>query len=224
MTLCRGRASGFSVTHDHLNLVDQVCQLIPIMLDNGSVHSLPISSSPMRKHMNNFQWIRDRINEDGVDNVMELISHLHPAPSQLNGKTFDVFLSHNSSDKPGVRSIAEDLTLRGMSVWLDEWELVPGRPWQDDVERVIGVAGAAAVLIGNDGVGPWLNGEMRGCLAEFVDRKLPVIPVLLPGAPKKPDLPVFLRQFTWVDLRSGVTPKGLDRLQRGITGRNPSRR
>src|SRR6185436_6829847 len=132
---------------------------------------------------------------------------------------FDVFLSHNSKDKPAVRELAEALRARGLKVWLDEWELVPGRPWQDALEEIIQTVRSAAVLVGKDGFGPWEVPEMRGCLSEFVDRKLPVIPVLLPGAPQKPKLPLFLKQFTWVDLRDGLTDARLDQLQWGITGK-----
>jgi hypothetical protein len=138
-------------------------------------------------------------------------------------KSFDVFLSHNSKDKPAVRELAEALRARGLKVWLDEWELVPGRPWQEALEEVIETARASAVLVGKDGLGPWQDREMRGCLTEFVDRKLPVIPVLLPGAPEKPSLPLFLKEFTWVDLRGGLTEEGLDRLQWGVTGKKPDR-
>ncbi|HBL25662.1 MAG TPA: transcriptional regulator [Acidobacteria bacterium] len=116
------------------------------------------------------------------------------------------------------------LRARGLKVWLDEWELVPGRPWQEALEEVIETTGAAAVLVGKDGLGPWQDKEMRGCLAEFVARDLPVIPVLLPGAPEKPMLPIFLKRFTWVDLRSGLNEEeGVDRLQWGITGEKPDR-
>ena len=38
---------------------------------------------------------------------------------------FDVFLSHNSKDKPAVRELAEALRERGVIVWLDEDELRP---------------------------------------------------------------------------------------------------
>ena len=62
---------------------------------------------------------------------------------------------------------------------------------------------------------------MRACLSQYVERKLPVIPVLLPGAPQKPALPVFLGGLTWVDLREGITDDGLDRLEWGITGKRP---
>lgn len=136
---------------------------------------------------------------------------------------FDVFLSHNSTDKLMVREIGLALRARGLRVWLDEWELVPGMPWQEATEEIIQTVRSAAVLVAKDGLGPWEVPEMRACLREFVHRKLPVIPVLLPGAPTTPSLPLFLQQFTWVDLRSGITtPGGLYRLEWGITGRKPA--
>jgi hypothetical protein len=135
--------------------------------------------------------------------------------------SFDVFLSHNSKDKPTVRQLAQALQKRGLEVWLDEDQLVPGRPWQEALEEIIQTTRTAAVLVGKDGLGPWEIPEMRACLSEFVNRRLPVIPVLLPGAPTKPELPLFLRAFTWVDLRGGLTDAGLDRLQWGITGSKP---
>ncbi|MFO1434729.1 MAG: SUMF1/EgtB/PvdO family nonheme iron enzyme [Candidatus Competibacteraceae bacterium] len=135
---------------------------------------------------------------------------------------FDVFLSHNSRDKPTVRQLAEALQRRGLKVWLDEWELVPGRPWQEALEEIIQTTRSAAVLVGKDGLGPWEIPEMRGCLSEFVGRKLPVIPVLLPDAPSQPKLPLFLTGFTWVDLRAaGLSETNLDRLEWGITGCKP---
>lgn len=41
-------------------------------------------------------------------------------------KVRDVFLSHSSVDKPRVRRLAEALENRGVSVWLDEREILPG--------------------------------------------------------------------------------------------------
>jgi hypothetical protein len=34
---------------------------------------------------------------------------------------YDVFLSHNSNDKPRVRSLAEKLRAAGLRLWFDEW-------------------------------------------------------------------------------------------------------
>ena len=73
------------------------------------------------------------------------------------------------------------------------------------------------MFVGPHGIGPWHRHELEAFLREFTDRRCPVIPVLLPGA-SPPDLPVFLRGMTWVDLREDDT---LDRLVWGITGRRP---
>ncbi len=139
-----------------------------------------------------------------------------------DGEGFDVFLSHNSQDKPRVREIGTALKARGLRPWLDEWELIPGRPWQEALEDILRTVGSSAILVGQDGLGPWEVPEMRASLSECVRRGLPVIPVLLPGAPQCPELPLFLTQYTWVDLRGGLTAAGLDRLQWGITGIKPA--
>ena len=39
---------------------------------------------------------------------------------------FDVFLSHNSQDKPRVRKLAESLRDVGLRVWFDDGILKPG--------------------------------------------------------------------------------------------------
>jgi hypothetical protein len=52
--------------------------------------------------------------------------------TQLN--SYDVFLCHNSEDKPQVKRIALRLRRRSILPWLDEWELRPGLPWQQALE------------------------------------------------------------------------------------------
>ncbi len=143
-------------------------------------------------------------------------------PTSNNKPLFDVFLSHNSQDKPIVRELAQALESRNIKVWLDEEQLIPGRPWQEALETIIKTTRTVAVLIGKSGLGPWEAPEMRACLEQFVKRKLPVIPVLLPDASITPELPLFLQSFTWVDLRGGLTEQLLDRLEWGITGIKPS--
>ena len=133
----------------------------------------------------------------------------------------DVFLCHNSKDKPAVTRLAERLTREGIVVWFDQWHLIPGKPWQEELETVIGLTRTALVLVGRDGKGPWEDREIRSLLSEFVRRGISIIPVFLPGAATTPDLPLFLREFTWVDLRGGLRRENIDRLTWGITGRWP---
>ncbi len=130
---------------------------------------------------------------------------------------FDVFLCHNSVDKIAVKKIGEQLEREGIRVWLDEWQLRPGFPWQRVLEEQIEIIKSAAVFVGSDGVGPWQNLELEAFLREFVDRKCPVIPVILPGVDKNPGLPVFLRGMTWVDFRK-KEPDPLKQLIWGIAG------
>ncbi len=139
-----------------------------------------------------------------------------PMPSQQQ-QEFDVFLCHNSDDKPEVKRIAEQLKAHGIKPWLDEWELPPGLPWQRLLEAQIGQIKSAAVFVGKDGVGPWQRMELEALLREFVHRGCPVIPVVLRNAPTKPQLPLFLGNMTWVDFRK-LEPDPMERLIWGITG------
>lgn len=132
---------------------------------------------------------------------------------------FDVFLSHNGKDKPAVRALVAQLSEHEIEVWLDEDQLIPGRPWQPLLEKGIKESVAGAVLVGADGLGPWEDEEMQALLNLAVKQKKAVIPVLLPGAPEKPDLPAFLSNRTWVDLRAGFRKEGIDKLIWGITGK-----
>lgn len=136
--------------------------------------------------------------------------------------THDVFLCHNSQDKGVVLDLARLLKERQLAVWLDLWELQPGLPWQLGLERGLVASRAIAVLQGPHGEGPWAAEERYVALERSVRERVPVIPVLLPGLERVPDLPPFLQQRTWVDLRSGFNDTSMDRLQWGITGTRPS--
>jgi Holliday junction resolvasome RuvABC ATP-dependent DNA helicase subunit len=121
-----------------------------------------------------------------------------------------------------VTELAELLTLRGISVWLDVLELRPGQQWLPAIEEAITSSGAALVAVGRSGVGPWQAVEMRAALMMVVQAERPVIPVLLHGAPERVELPIFLSGRSWVDLREGYTAASLDRLVWGISGRKPA--
>jgi hypothetical protein len=76
---------------------------------------------------------------------------------------FDVFLSHNGSDKPLVRELKQRLAKAGLKVWLDEDELPPGINRQPLLEEGIRSSKSIAVLIGPDGL--WAHRRTRKCRA-----------------------------------------------------------
>lgn len=139
----------------------------------------------------------------------------------MAGQKFDVFLCHNSEDKSAVIEIAEQLRRRGLKPWLDVWELQPGAIWQFALEQQIESIGAVAVFAGQKGMGPWQSEEIYAFLQEFIRRKCPVIPVMLPETQTQPRLPIFLRNRHWVDFRL-QNPDPFSQLIWGITGKRPS--
>jgi hypothetical protein len=114
---------------------------------------------------------------------------------------FDVFLCHNSEDKPAVMEIAQQLQQNSLKPWLDIWELRPGVDWQETLEEQIKQIKCVAVFVGKTGLGPWQQQEMRAYIRAFVKNSSPVIPVLLSSAPATPKLPILLEGFHWVDFR-----------------------
>ncbi|MEO1527621.1 MAG: toll/interleukin-1 receptor domain-containing protein [Planctomycetota bacterium] len=140
-----------------------------------------------------------------------------------NEPSFDVFLSHNSKDKSSARELYQILESQyQLRVWYDEEELPPGVPWQPLLEKGIKNSVSAVVAIGSDGLGPWEDQEMQAALTLAASDGRPVIPVVLPTAPSRPELPLFLCNRTWVDFRGGFRPERLDRLVWGITGIKPN--
>jgi hypothetical protein len=116
---------------------------------------------------------------------------------------YDVFLSHTSGDKDAVERIARRLRAEAqLEPFLDKWHLIPGNPWQEELEQALNQSHTCAVFLGPADLGPWENEEMRLALDKrTVNPAFRVIPVLLPNTqmPDKGPLPGFLRRVTWVD-------------------------
>jgi hypothetical protein len=143
---------------------------------------------------------------------------------------YHAFLSHHGDDKPLVKQLGEELVKRGLSCWLDEWNLVPGNPWLEAIEAALGQCDTCVVFFGPKGLGPWHNEEMRLALVRRVsspELKLRVLPVILPGGQraKESELPGFLQGTTWVEFRRSLDEEdALHRLVCGIKGVPPGRR
>ncbi len=134
---------------------------------------------------------------------------------------FDVFLCHNSKDKPEVKRIAELPIQRGLRSWLDEWSLQPGLAWQPEIERQFETTKAAAVFLGAYGLGEWQEEEGYAMLSRFKKPARPVIPVFLGSAPGDVQFTPFFDSRTRVDFRK-TDPDPLKQLIFGITGQNPA--
>ena len=156
-----------------------------------------------------------------MDQTADLQRNLDTVTSSLQGKIatndYDVFLCHNTADKPNVVIIGDKLKKLGILPWLDKSELRPGFPIQPALEEQIKNTKAAVVFIGKNNTGPWQDVEIYALLGQFVKRKCPIIPVLLPDCEQTPELPAFLEIMMWVDFRK-LDPDPMQQLVWGITG------
>lgn len=142
------------------------------------------------------------------------------ALGEASDAQFDTFLCHNSQDKETIRDLNRRLKENGVTTWLDEEQLPPGLPWQDEFEKQIPQIKSVVIAVGQSGIGPWQGHEIKAFLREFVKRKCRIIPLILPDCKAIPDLPVFLQDFVWVDLRK-TQPDPFKHLLWGVTGKRP---
>jgi len=143
-------------------------------------------------------------------------------PSESDSpQAFDVFLCYNSEERAAVREIARKLRDRGISYWLDEEQLLPGRHWREIQERDMSQFRSVAIFIGRHGIGKWQRLEISIFLQQFVESQIPIIPIFLPDAPPETELLKFLRLFTWIDFRL-ADPDPMVQFVNGITRHQPN--
>src|ERR1039458_2379573 len=93
-----------------------------------------------------------------------------------------VFLSHASEDKERfVIPFATSLRQRGIEVWLDKWEILPGDSLVDKLfEEGLKEADAVLVVVSAASVSkPWVREELNTAIVNRITKQTKVIPVLL---------------------------------------------
>ena len=133
---------------------------------------------------------------------------------------FDVFLCHNSEDKPAVREISKKLAEKNVKPFLDEADIRPADSWHSIIGMQIETVKAAAVFFGSHGVSRWQSREIIALLNQSDKRGFPVIPVILASDAKPVVVPWSLEGLHWVDFRA-TDSQPLKRLIWGITGQKP---
>jgi hypothetical protein len=135
--------------------------------------------------------------------------------------TFDVFLSHNSVDKPWVIKLKDDLSRYGVTVWLDQDEIRPGDLFAAALEDGLASSRAVALVVSPEAMASgWVKEEYYRALSLTKDKTSPLqlIPVILRTA----EVPDFLKSRNWVDFRDETAyAQNVAKLVWGITGQKP---
>ena len=112
---------------------------------------------------------------------------------------YDVFLSHNTADKPPVRRLAERLRTAGLRVWFDEWVIQPGDDIYLAIERGLEASRTLVLCLSRAALGSdWVTLERSTVLfRDPSNAGRRCIPLLLAEC----KLPDTLRRYKYVDLR-----------------------
>ncbi|WSC96901.1 toll/interleukin-1 receptor domain-containing protein [Streptomyces sp. NBC_01754] len=111
----------------------------------------------------------------------------------------DVFLSYTHADAAWVRRLAGDLSRRGLRVFFDEWDVLPGDVIVHRTDAAISDTACAVVVISPaSATSPRALEEYAVLATAVATRNLRLIPVLIGDAP----LPPFAAGRVWRDFRN----------------------
>lgn len=126
-----------------------------------------------------------------------------------------VFISYSHKDKRFVKGLVKSLKDRGVSVWIDECELLVGdslisklREALDNVDYVLAVISESSISSN------WVKHELDIAMNQEIDGRCIKV---LPAVRDNVDLPGFLKGKVWADFRKPWRRKAsLDAIVQGI--------
>lgn len=117
-----------------------------------------------------------------------------------------VFISYSHADAFIVNKLAAHLVKHNANVWVDTWELNVGDSILNKVQEAIQESSALLVILSKASVeSEWCKKELSaGLMRELDEKRVIVLPVLVEDC----EIPIFLREKMYADLRADFN-KGL---------------
>src|SRR5438477_9470965 len=108
-----------------------------------------------------------------------------------------LFVSHSWKDKFFVNKLAEQLTARGVDVWVDSAELKVGDSLMQSVGNAIQDIDYFAIVLSHNSVSSgWVQRELQLAMALFLEKKnRRILPILI----EKCEIPPFLKDLVYAD-------------------------
>ena len=123
------------------------------------------------------------INEPSLRSIPSLVRNIDddvaPAPHALDGRAFDVFISHASEDKDEVaRPLATALQKSGLKVWYDEFEIRIGDSLRQKIDRGLARSRFGIVVLSKAFFGRgWPEYELDGLVTRTVSGEQILLPI-----------------------------------------------
>lgn len=109
-----------------------------------------------------------------------------------------VLISYAREDQDFVLNLATELKDRGVSVWLDQWDILAGADWDRSIDSGLHACARFLIVLSPAAVA---SKQVRGELQTAVDENKPIVPVLRRAC----QIPRLLRLIQYVDF-SGSGP------------------
>src|SRR5712692_10342077 len=112
------------------------------------------------------------------------------------------FVSYSSLDRPAAERLANALGERGLDVWIDNLQILPGDSLVQKIfEEGLKDCRVFIVLLSPNSVkSEWVKHELDVALINRLKKITRVIPVIVDDC----DVPVALRSILWINLKEGI--------------------
>lgn len=121
----------------------------------------------------------------------------------MDKRKYDLFLSYSHLDAEIVQSLASELSDAGIEVWFDQWELVPGEPWEQSMKQAIAESSAVGICIGRADTTRWVEETLKLVSPERQGEARNVIPILLADVDPS-EVPAILRERVFIHFRNDI--------------------
>lgn len=112
-----------------------------------------------------------------------------------------VFLSYDRADEPFAQALSKELTRRGLEVWRDDEEILPGDNWASTIGEALKKSHAMVVLISPKSMqSKYVRSEIQYALGElsYEERLFPVL------VEETPSVPWILSKFRILNASAGA--------------------
>ncbi|MGC9965029.1 MAG: toll/interleukin-1 receptor domain-containing protein [Syntrophobacteraceae bacterium] len=133
----------------------------------------------------------------------------------------DIFISYSTADKEFVDILVDLLNREGISIWIDEGEILPGDRIREKINQGILDSRYLLIVLSQNSIrSNWVRVELDSAMIrEIEDSAVTVIPVLI-GDIKLAQIPLDLRGKLYIDFRdSEMYSKSAQRLVSSIKRR-----
>ena len=117
-----------------------------------------------------------------------------------------VFICYARKDQSFVLRLAAKLKVRGVPVWLDQWDIPPGADWDQSIDSALHNCAQFLIVLSPAAVA---SKHVRGELQTATDENKPIVPVLRQAC----QIPRLLRLIQYIDF-TGCSPEDTVALNR----------